>query len=85
MGFLPRNLGCISSLLLGLTKLPGPFGEDMGACGLVGKVLDSRSEGLGFDSQCWSCVEASGKLILHSASVHPAVMGIWCIDPRLDQ
>ena len=33
----------------------------MGACGLVDRVLDSRSEGLGFDSQCWPCVEVLGK------------------------
>ena len=32
------------------------------ACGLVDRVIDSRSEGLGFDSQCWPCVEVSGKL-----------------------
>ena len=32
----------------------------------VDMALDSRSEGLGFDSQCWSCVQVSGKLcILH--------------------
>ena len=35
----------------------------------MARVLDSRSEGLGFDSQCWSCVAVSGKL----RSVHPAV------------
>ena len=34
----------------------------MGACGPVDRALDSRSEGLGFDSQCWPCVEVSGKL-----------------------
>ena len=34
----------------------------MGACGLVDRALDSRSEGLGFDSQCWPCVEVLGKL-----------------------
>ena len=43
----------------------------MGACGQVDRTLDSRSEGLGFDSQCWSCVEVSGKL-------HPAAMSSWC-------
>ena len=36
----------------------------MGACGLVDRALDSRSEGLGFDSHCWSCVEVSGKLFI---------------------
>ena len=25
--------------------------------GQVGRVLNSISKGLGFDSQCWSCVE----------------------------
>ena len=40
--------------------------DDMGVCGQVDRALDSRSEGLGFDSQCWPCVEVSGKLrILH--------------------
>ena len=34
----------------------------LGACGLVDRALDSRSEGLGFDSQCWPCVEVLGKL-----------------------
>ena len=32
----------------------------MGACGPV--ALDSRSGYLGFNSQCWPCVEVSGKL-----------------------
>ena len=45
----------------------------------------TRSEGLGFDSQCWPCVEMSGKLRIPHASVHPVVMGTWCTDPRLDQ
>ena len=34
----------------------------MGACGQVDRALDSRSKGLRFDSQCWPCVEVSGKL-----------------------
>ena len=34
----------------------------VGACGPADSALDSRSEGLGFDSQCWPCVEVSGKL-----------------------
>ena len=33
----------------------------MGACGLVDRVLDSRSEGLTFG---WSCVEIFGKLLI---------------------
>ena len=41
-----------------------PFCKGMfwGACGPVDRALDLRSEGLGFDSQCWTCVEVSGKL-----------------------
>ena len=30
--------------------------------GQVNGALDTRSEGLWFDSHCWSCVEVSGKL-----------------------
>ena len=37
---------------------------NVGACGLVDKALDSRSEGLGFDSQCWPCVAVLGKLCI---------------------
>ena len=29
----------------------------LGACGQVDRALDARSEGLGFDSQCWPCLE----------------------------
>ena len=36
----------------------------VGACGQVDRALDSRSQGLGFDSQCWPCVEVSGKLCI---------------------
>ena len=36
----------------------------MEACGPVDRALDSRSEGLGFNSQCWKCVEVSGKLCI---------------------
>ena len=36
----------------------------MGACGPVGRALDSRLEGLRFDSQCSPCVEVSGKLCI---------------------
>ena len=32
--------------------------------GQVDRVLESRSEGLGFDSKCWSCVEVLGKLFI---------------------
>ena len=34
----------------------------VGAYGQVDRVLDLRSEGLGFNSQCWPCVEVPGKL-----------------------
>ena len=34
------------------------------ACGQVDRSLDSRSEGLGFDSQCWPCVEMSSKVCI---------------------
>ena len=37
---------------------------NLGTCGQVDRALDSRSEGLGFDSQCWPCVEVSGKLCI---------------------
>ena len=36
----------------------------VGACGPVDKALDSRSEGLEFDYQCWPCVEVSCKLCI---------------------
>ena len=32
--------------------------------GPVDRVLESRSEGLGFNSHCWSYVEVSGKLLI---------------------
>ena len=44
----------------------------MGACGPVGKVLVSRSEGLGFDSHHWSCVEVPSKLLIP-----------WCLCPPI--
>ena len=59
--------------------------DTVGACGPVDRALDSRSEGLGFDPQCWPCVEVSDKLVFHTASVHSAIMGTWCTGPRLDQ
>ena len=36
--------------------------EKKRVCGKVDRMLDSRSEGLGSDSQCWPCVEVLGKL-----------------------
>ena len=70
------------------------LGEHVGACGQVDRALDSRS-GLGFDSQCWSCVEVSGKLciphclgppshngyLVHRSKVGPIVAG--CIGAHL--
>ena len=53
----------------------------VGACDKV----ESRSDGLEFDSQCWPSVEVSGKLHIPAALVHPAIMGTLSIDPRLDQ
>ena len=35
------------------------------------RVLDSRSEGLGFDSHCCSCVEVLGKLLIPYC-LHPS-------------
>ena len=43
----------------------------VGTCGYVDMALDTRSEGLGFDSQCWPCVEVPGKLRVPH-----------CFDPR---
>ena len=38
--------------------------------GHVDRVLDSRLESLGFNPQCWSCVEVLGKFrILHCLSL----------------
>ena len=37
---------------------------NMGACGQVDRVLDWRSEGLGFDSSCWLFIEVPGKLLI---------------------
>ena len=47
----------------------------MGACGQVDRVLDSISEGLGFDSHCWSCVEVSGKLLIPYCLCPPSSNG----------
>ena len=52
----------------------------MEACDLAEKVLSSRSKGLGFDSQCLSCVEVSGKLLIayfHGPRSMLVVMGTW--------
>ena len=51
----------------------------MGVCDQVDGELYSRSEGLEFYSQCWSCVEVSCKLrngyVLHSSKVGLIVAG----------
>ena len=50
-----------------------------GACGEAVKTLDLRSRGLGSDSCSADHVcKALSKLWIHTASVHPAVMGTWC-------
>ena len=47
----------------------------MGACGSVDRALDSKSEGLGFDSQCWPCVEVLGKLCIQHCLGPPSCNG----------
>ena len=58
----------------------------MGVCGLVDRALDSK------DQKVWGSIPSTGHVqtcranfVFHTASVHPAVMGAWCTDPRLDQ
>ena len=67
-----------------------------GACDQVDRVMHSRSEGLGFDSQCWPCVEVSGKLCIphylsppccnghfvHRSKVGLIVAGCWAPNAR---
>ena len=56
------------------------------ARGQVDRALDSSSEGLGFNSQHWSCVKVSGfHFGFRTTLVHRAIMGTWRTDPRLDQ
>ena len=58
-------------------------------CGPVDRVLDSRSKGLGFDSQCWPCVEVLGKLRIPHCLGPPSRNGYlvhrskarWCCPP----
>ena len=52
----------INSSLYCLGPLRKIFHPNLFIRGQVDRALDSRSEGLGFDSQCWPCVEVSGKL-----------------------
>ena len=50
----------------------------MGECSRVDRALDSRSKGLGFNSDCWSCLGAQDKLLipcrLHLPSSHGYLM-----------
>ena len=63
------NLRCVVLLSWVLlepktTALPkhDMFSLFVGACGQVDRALDSRSEGLGFNSQSYCCVEVLGRL-----------------------
>ena len=47
----------------------------MGACGPVDRALDSRLDGVGFDSQCWRCVEVSGKFRIPNVRGPPSRKG----------
>ena len=51
------------------------FVVSKGACGPVDTALDSRSEGLEFDSQCWPCVEVLGKLCIPHCLGPPSCNG----------
>ena len=44
-------------------------------CGQVDRALDLRSRGLGFDSQCWPCVEVQGKLSIPHCLCPPSRTG----------
>ena len=46
--------------------------SSIGTCGQVDRALDLRSECLGFDSHCWSCVEVSGKLLIQYCLCQPS-------------
>ena len=49
----------------------------------VDRAWDSRSEFLGFDSQCWPCVEVSSKLCIPHCHGPPSHNGTWCTDRKL--
>ena len=55
--------------------------SDMGAyaCGQMDRALNLRSEGLGFDSHRWSCVEVLGKLLIPHCLCPPGGMKNWKI------
>ena len=61
-----RNVGCQGGDYRWPSNLPqGP----------VDRVLDSRSEGLGFNSHCWLCVEVLGKLLISYCICPPSSDG----------
>ena len=47
------------------------------ARGQGARALDWRPKCLGFDSNCWSCIEASSNLTFNTVSFHPTVMDSW--------
>ena len=53
------------------------------SCGSVDRVLDPRSEGLGFDSQCWACVEVLGKLRIPHCLSPPSCNGYLVHRPKV--
>ena len=59
--------------------------SNMEVCGQVEGMLDSKSEGLGFDFHCTPCEEVWANFVFHTALVHPAIMVTWCTGSRLDQ
>ena len=60
-------------MLLTNTKLKSA--SCVGACGPVDRALDSRSEGLGFNSQCWPYVQVLGKLCIPHCLGSPSLQG----------
>ena len=60
--YLNKTVSCALSSVKSYTTIYLP--TYVRSCGLVDRVLDSRSEGLGVDSQCWLCVEVSGELCI---------------------
>ena len=47
----------------------------MGASSQIDRALDLRSERLGFDSQCWSCLGVSGKVHIPHCLSAPSCKG----------
>ena len=52
------------------------FGMTFGGLWIY-RTLDSRSNYMGFDSHCWSCVELLEKLLIPYCLYLAAVMGTW--------